>query len=77
LLALDGEQSGRNEPLAESIELYRKVLDEYSRERVPLDWAMTPNNLGIELQTLGERESGMARLGEAVTGSARPPYAGP
>ncbi len=33
---------------------------------MPLDWAMTQNNLGIALETLGERESGTARLEEAV-----------
>jgi hypothetical protein len=44
---------------------YRAALQE-SRERVPLDWAMTQNNLGIALPTLGERESGTARLEEAV-----------
>jgi hypothetical protein len=32
-LKLDGEQSGTNEPLVESIALYRKVLDEYTRAR--------------------------------------------
>ena len=37
-----------------------------TRERVPLDWATTQNNLGTALQTLGERESGTARLEEAV-----------
>ena len=37
-----------------------------TRERVPLDWATTQNNLGNALQALGERESGMARLEEAV-----------
>ena len=36
------------------------------RERVPLDWAMTQNNLGNALARLGERESGTARLEEAV-----------
>ena len=40
--------------------------EEWTRERVPLDWAMTQNNLGNALQTLGERESGTARLEEAV-----------
>ncbi len=35
-------------------------------ERGPLDWAMTQNNLGNALRTLGERESGTARLEEAV-----------
>ncbi len=65
-LETDGEQSGKNEPLVESIELYRKVLDKYDRARVPLDWAGTQNNLGNALQALGERESGTARLEEAV-----------
>ncbi len=40
--------------------------EERTRERVPLDWAMTQNNLGNALATLGERESGTARLEEAV-----------
>jgi hypothetical protein len=34
--------------------------------RVPLDWAMTQYNLGNALQLLGGRESGTARLEEAV-----------
>jgi hypothetical protein len=37
-----------------------------TRERVPLQWAGTQMNLGTALQTLGERESGTARLEEAV-----------
>ena len=41
-------------------------LQELTRERVPLDWAMTQNNLGNALARLGERESGTARLEEAV-----------
>jgi hypothetical protein len=35
-------------------------------ERVPLEWAMTQNNLGSALGTLGQRESGTAQLEEAV-----------
>ena len=61
-----GEQSGANDPLAESIELYRKVLDEWTRERVPLEWAATQNNLGNTLQILGERESGTETLTKSV-----------
>ena len=45
---------------------YRLALQERTRERVPLDWAMTQMNLGIALATLGEREAGTARLEEAV-----------
>ena len=37
-----------------------------TRERVPLQWALTQMNLGIALEALGERESGTARLEEAV-----------
>ena len=33
---------------------------------MPLQWAMTQNNLGNALSSLGERESGTARLEEAV-----------
>jgi tetratricopeptide (TPR) repeat protein len=66
-LKLEGEQSGKTEPLNESVELYRKVLMASPRERVPLDWALTQNNLGDALETLGEWESGTARLEEAVS----------
>jgi hypothetical protein len=48
-LALDGDQSGKNESLAESVALYRTVLDEYTRGLVPLDWATTQNDLGAAL----------------------------
>ena len=44
----------------------RAALEERTRERVPLDWAATQINLGLALQTLGERESGTVRLEAAV-----------
>ena len=37
-----------------------------ARARTPLEWAMVQGNLGVALKVLGERESGTARLGEAV-----------
>ena len=46
---------------------YTEALKEWTRERVPLDWAMTQNNLGLALAVLGERESGTERLEQAVT----------
>ncbi len=46
--------------------LDRAALEERTRERVPLDWARTQMNLGNALQTLRERESGTARLEQAV-----------
>ena len=61
-----GQQAGINEPLGEAIECYRMVLSHYTREKVPLDWAATQNNLGHALSSLGERASGTVRLEEAV-----------
>ena len=43
-----------------------RLVQEFTRERVPLDWARTQMNLGLALQTLGWREAGTARLEEAV-----------
>jgi len=56
----------RTTRLEQAVEAYRAALQERTRERVPLQWAMTQYNLGNALQTLGERERGTARLDEAV-----------
>ena len=61
-----GGERGDNARLVTAIAYYRKVLEEWTRERVPLDWATTQNNLGNALASLGGRESGTARLEEAV-----------
>src|SRR5215210_6163785 len=45
---------------------WRPIAPPCKNGRVPLAWAMTQNNLGDALRRLGERESGMARLEEAV-----------
>ena len=55
-----------NPALLKAIAALRSALEERTRERVPLDWATTQNNLGTALPTLGQRESGTARLEEAV-----------
>jgi hypothetical protein len=52
--------------LDEAVVAYREALKEQTRERVPLDWATTQNNLGSALQKLGERESGTVHLEEAA-----------
>ena len=61
-----GDEQGDNAALRKSIETWHLVLEQRTRERVPLEWAMTQNNLGNALRALGERESGTARLEEAV-----------
>ncbi|MCW2306303.1 tetratricopeptide (TPR) repeat protein [Rhodobium gokarnense] len=61
-----GETKGDNAALLFAIAAYRAALEERTRERVPLDWAATQNNLGNALGILGARESGTERLKEAV-----------
>jgi len=62
-----GERESGTARLEEAVTAFRDALREWTRERVPLDWAMTQNNLGAALWTLGQREGGTARLEEAVT----------
>ena len=62
-----GERESGTARLDEAVAAYCEALQERTRARVPLDWAMTQMNLGSALLTLGERESGTARLEEAVS----------
>src|SRR5512139_3759612 len=55
LWRLGGRESGTAR-LEEAVAAYRDALKEYTRERVPLQWATTQNNLGNALETLGEGE---------------------
>jgi tetratricopeptide (TPR) repeat protein len=50
----------------EAVCAFREALQEFTRERVPLQWAQTQNNLGNALTALSAREGGTARLVEAV-----------
>ena len=65
-LATLGERGSGTERLEQAVAAYHAALEEYTRDRVPLDWAMTQNSLGNVLQALGERESGTKRLEQAV-----------
>ena len=65
-LRMLGERESGTARLEEAVAAFRDALKERTRERVPLDWAMTQNNLGNALWRLGQRESGTARLEEAV-----------
>ena len=65
-LSVLGDQSRKIEALQEAVAVYREALKQRTRDRVPLVWAATQNNLGNALRMLGERESGTGRLEEAV-----------
>ncbi len=62
-----GEERGDNARLASAIAFCKRTLTVWTRDKVPLRWAKTQNNLGNSLSTLGARESGTARLEEAVS----------
>ncbi len=66
----EGEERGDNAALKQSIEVWRLVLDKRTRERVPLDWAMTQNNLGNAL-----RSSASARAARRGWRRRSPPIA--
>jgi len=53
--------------IVEAVAVYREALKERTTERLPHDWAMIQNNLGITLARIGEREGGTMHLEEAVT----------
>ena len=61
-----GEREGSSERLEQAVDAFRAALDEFTRDRTSLLWAVTLNGLGIALRALGERESGTERLEEAT-----------
>ena len=52
--------------MAVRVETHRAELEEYTRERAPLEWARTQNNLGGNLWILGQSGGDTKRLEEAV-----------
>jgi tetratricopeptide (TPR) repeat protein len=65
-LYLQGSDFGDNDALRASIGQFKRLVELTPRERAPLDWATTQNNLGHVLWRLGERERGPGKLEEAV-----------
>ena len=54
-----GERESGTARLEEAVAAYRAALAEKTRDRVPLQWAMTQNNLGVALadaRRAGERD---------------------
>jgi hypothetical protein len=65
-LVVEGLWSDENEPLLESVELYRKVLERWTRKHWALSWATTQLNLRLVLGILGKQEASSAPLDEIV-----------
>ena len=62
------------EHLEQAIAAYRAALQERTRERVPLDWATTQNNLGNVLLVLGKRESDVPSAWSRPSPPTAPPF---
>ena len=61
------------ERLEQAVSAYVEALKEYTRERVPLDWAMTQNNLGNALEDLRGAGIGDGTSGAGGVGLCRGP----
>jgi hypothetical protein len=66
-LALEtlGERESGTEYLQQAVDAYNLALQENTRQRVPLDWAMTQADLGIALTALGRRTHNPGTLQQA------------
>ena len=79
-----GERESGTARLEEAVAAYREALQEYTRARVPLQWATTQMNLGNALSSArraGERDGaaggGRRRLSRSLAGvrtNPRSPY---
>ena len=77
-LQIEGEQAGDQELFAEVIELYRKVFDEWTRERVPRNWAATQmNSSAMPFGTAAEPRAGRRRSRRRSTPIAKRSRNGP
>ena len=68
-----GDERGDNPALRSSIEIYRRALEERTRDRVPLDWARTQMNLGTALESAWrarERDGAAGGGGRGLSGGA-------
>lgn len=61
-----GKRESGTKYLVGAVEACKRALQEWTQDRVPLQWATAQNNLGAALLALGERESDNARLLRAV-----------
>jgi hypothetical protein len=64
-LALLGEREVGTAKLEEAVAAYREALKEWTRERVPLDWASSLGNEGVVLMRLAKRR-GDATMAETA-----------
>lgn len=60
-----GERESGTARLEQAVAVYRDALKEYTRERVPLDWAISTGHQGVALMLFAER-TGDARMAQTA-----------
>jgi hypothetical protein len=53
-----GERKSGTARLEQAVEAFRAALEECTRDRVPLDWAMTKANLALSMAEIARRTGG-------------------
>ena len=61
-----GERESGTARLEEAVSAYREALQEFTRERVPLEWAATQNNLALVYRALFDKERQPRHLDDAL-----------
>ena len=61
-----GERESGTTRLEEAVAVYRAALAERTRDRAPLDWAMSTGNQGVALMVLAERLGDLSKARAAV-----------
>ena len=61
-----GELESDPAQLREALTAFREVLKEYTRDKLPADWAATQYGIGKTLLILGQLESDPAQLKDAI-----------
>ncbi len=61
-----GERASGTARLEEAVTAYRAALEEYTRDRVPLDWAATWGNMGEAMTVFADRSNDLAMARQAL-----------
>ena len=61
-----GQFDTGTDKMREALAVYQEVEKEWTRERVPLDWAMVQHNLGDILLEMARRESGTESVTQSI-----------
>jgi tetratricopeptide (TPR) repeat protein len=61
-----GERERGTQRLEEAVAAYRAALEEWTRERVPLDWAKTQMNLALAYRALFDKDHQRRHLDDAL-----------